>query len=142
VRRITDRIHPAGIRARLLEEAVAAVREELMLVDPAELIAFIRTENFANVNDIVASSAELHFRASCLTFGLGADYSLGWCEPPQVRLDMEFVHGPVSIFFTLVLGDAAEPVEINKVLIEHPSADPSLNTERIRAELAAARLDQ
>lgn len=125
-------------RQQAIERATAPLRAELALVDPAAWITLIETGAFANIDDLVASSAEQHFTSGSVGFGLGADYALGWSRAPRVDLDMEFNAGGVTAFFTVVLGDGAG-VQINRILFSDADAAPPANTTRLVAALEAAR---
>jgi len=99
-----DRDHRDAVPASALASAFAPVAAELRLVSPADYVAFIHQEKFANIHDIVNSSVELFFRPGTLTFGWGADYELDWNSAPIVKLNMEFRHRSVWLVFKLVLG--------------------------------------
>ncbi len=99
-----DHDHRDTVPAGALAAAFAPVAGELRLVNPADYVAFIHREKFANIHDIVNSSVELFFRPGTLTFGWGANYELDWNSAPVVKLNMEFRHGSVWLVFKLVLG--------------------------------------
>lgn len=126
-------------RETALGEALREFSSELGLVDAADLITFVRLEQYANIEDLVNSSAELFFRPSTLTFGWGAEMAVSWTETPCVFLDMEFRQGPVTVFFCLGLQAAGASVEIRCISFEEPSPDPVLNTARLVAALDDAR---
>ncbi|MBX9741231.1 MAG: hypothetical protein K2X62_14220 [Beijerinckiaceae bacterium] len=126
-------------REQVLGEALRDFSAELRLVDPADLIAFVRMEQYANIEDLVSSSAELFFQPTTLTFGWGAEMSVTWTDMPCVFLDMEFRQGPVTVFFCLGLQAAGASVEIRCISFEEPSPDPLVNTARLVSALGEAR---
>jgi hypothetical protein len=127
-------------REKLLAQRLKGVASELRLVDLVDLIAYIRNEQFANIEDLVNSSSELYFKQGTLTFGWAADLALDWNVPPKVKLDMEFRHLAVSVFFCLMLEPRQASVDIRCVIFERPSADPVENTKRLAEALADASL--
>jgi hypothetical protein len=127
-------------RERLLAEAVKHVAAELRLVDVSILARYIAQEQHGNIDDLVASSAELFFKPGTLRYGLRADIDLRWGNSPAVVLDLEFCHGDVTVFFCLTLAAVKAAVDIHAVTIENASDDPAENTERLRRALAEARL--
>ena len=58
---------------RLMAEALRPVAAELRLVELDELIFHVKSGRCAEMADIVASCAELHFRPGALEFALAAD---------------------------------------------------------------------
>jgi len=118
-------------RERALAEGVKEVAAELRLVDLVDLISYIRTEQFANLEDIVNSSVELYFKPGTLTFGWAADLMVDWGKPPRIILDMEFRHLSAMVFFGLVLEAERAGVEIRFISFETASCDPVENTRRL-----------
>ncbi|HTV31876.1 MAG TPA: hypothetical protein VME69_02060 [Methylocella sp.] len=120
-----------------LEDALAVVFEplaaELRLVDPADFIAFIRDEKFANLQDIIHSSVELFFKPGTVTFVWGAEFDLLWDSPPSVSLDLEFRHSGVWLVFKLVLR-----AHQTQVKIAHVSHDKESGAQPGKAALLEA----
>jgi hypothetical protein len=127
-------------REKALACGVREVATELRLVDPVDFISYVRTEQFANIEDIVNSSVELYFKPGTLTFGWAADLAVDWGKPPKVTLDMEFRHGTVLVFFGLELAAEQAGVEIRFISFDQASADPAENTQRLTEAIADARL--
>lgn len=127
------------LRARTLAEAIREVAAELRLTDVADLVAFIRFERFGDIQDIVDSSAELFFKHGTLTYGMAADYELGWDGQPMVKLDLEFRHRDVSVTFSLCLEDEHASIDVKSIAFEHEvgAAD---EIDALAAALADARL--
>lgn len=127
-------------REKALAEGIKEVASELRLVDAADYVAFIRTEQFANVANLVNSSTELYFKPDTLTFGLSGDIDLQWGNPPFVSLDMEFHYMQVNVYFRLLLQAMHASVEIDYITFDQGSADPDENTQRLIQAIASARL--
>jgi hypothetical protein len=130
----------AYLRAKALAEGIKDLAVELRLIDVADFIAYIRTEQFANIEDLVNSSVELFFKEGTLSFGWAADLDVKWGSPPAVLLDMEFRHQSVSVFFNLTLWALHGGVDIHHISFENSSEDPTENTRRLIDALADARL--
>lgn len=111
---------PDGLAAA--EEIFAtALREfiaELCLVDGGVLIGWIRSQHHGNIADVVASSAELFFKDSVLTYADAADVCLEFGRSMQVVLDMEFAAEPLTVFFKLVLDEMFAGVAIQRIVAE------------------------
>jgi hypothetical protein len=127
-------------REKALAHGLKEVAAELRLVDLADFITYIRNEQFANIEDLVNSSVELYFKPGTLTFGWAADLSVDWRAPPKIRLDMEFRHLAVSIFFGLTLEARQASVDIQCTIFERLRDDPAQNTRCVTEAIEAARL--
>ncbi|MGQ7792582.1 hypothetical protein ACUN0C_09255 [Faunimonas sp. B44] len=124
-------------REGILARGLGRVASELRLVDVIDLIAFIRTEQYANIGDLVNSSAELYFKPGTLRFGSAAEARVDWDRPPTILLDMEFRHLGVSAFFGLELREREAAIDLHYISFAEaaPSADENTRS------LAAALLD-
>lgn len=127
-------------REKALADGLRDVASELRLVDPADFIAFIRTEQFGNIRNLVNSSTEMFFKPGTITFGLSGEVDLPWGCAPSISLDMEFHHLNVSAYFRLVLQSLYAGVDITYVSFEGGSNDPDKNTERLIEAIADARI--
>ena len=127
-------------REKALADGLRDVASELRLIDAADLIAFIRTEQFANIANLVNSSTELYYKAGTLSFGRSGDIDVKWGGAPTIALDMEFHHMHVSVYFRLLLEALQAGIEINYINFEAGPADPDQNTQRLVAAIANARL--
>lgn len=127
-------------RERALGQGVRELASDLRLVEPADYISFVRTERFANIANLVASSAELFFKPGTISFGHSGDVDIGWDRMPTVALDMEFRHMQVSVYFRLVLEAQKAGVEITYVAFDGAAEEPDANTQRLVAAIADARL--
>lgn len=127
-------------REKALANGLRDVASELRLVDPADFIAFIRTEQFGNIRNIVNSSTEMFFKPGTITFGLSGEVDLPWGHAPSISLDMEFHHFNVSAYFRLVLQSFRAGVDITYVSFEGGSDDPDKNTQRLIEAIDDARI--
>jgi hypothetical protein len=127
-------------REKALAEGMRDVASELRLIDPADFIAFLRTEQFGNLRSLVNSSTEMFFRPGTISFGLSGEVDLKWGSPPCVSLDMEFHNMNVSAYFRLILQEVQAGIDMSYVSFEGGSADPDENTRRLIEAIAEARL--
>ncbi|HWB44675.1 MAG TPA: hypothetical protein VG900_04480 [Hyphomicrobiaceae bacterium] len=127
-------------REKALADGMREVASELRLIEATDLIAYIRTEQFANISTLVNCSTELYFKPGTVRFGQSGDVELNWGSPPSISLDMEFQHIGVSVYFRLLLQSVNAGVEINYINFANGSSDPDENTLRLIAALADARL--
>ena len=127
-------------RERIIADALVGVASELRLTDAAELMAMIKTDQAANIADLVNSSTELFFRSGTLRYALSANFKAPWDATPAVEIDMEFRHAGVSAFFRLKIGGRRAGVEILDILFDEPGLDDSAKAERLSAALDGARL--
>ena len=72
-------------REKALADGLRDVAAELRLIDATDLVAYLRTEQFGNIANLVNSSTELYFRPGTLAFGLSGDVQLKWGETPAGR---------------------------------------------------------
>jgi len=122
------------VNERILADAMVDVATELRLADPLDFLMMIRCHQEANIADLVNSSSELFFKGGALRYGFAALCDLRWESTPSVRLDMEFRHAAVTVFFRLVIGRARAGVEIIDVMID--------SVEEVDAQCATARLSE
>lgn len=127
-------------REKALADGLRDVACELRMVEPADFIAYIRTEQFGNLRNLVNSSTEMFFKPGTISFGLSGEIDLEWATTPCISLDMEFHHMGVSAYFRLVLWSLEAGVEINYVTFKNSSPEPDENTLRLVNAIADARL--
>jgi hypothetical protein len=127
-------------REKALAEGVKEVASELRLIDAVDFVAFIRTEQFANISNLVSSSTELYFKPDTLKFGLSGDVNLQWGGTPSISLDMEFHYMRVNVYFRLMLEALQAGIEIDYITFDDGSSDPDQNTQRLIDAIASARL--
>jgi hypothetical protein len=126
-------------RSELLADALDETIAELRLIDAADMIGYIRTGQWANIADLVQSSAELSFEDGTLSFSDSGDFSVGWGEAPSISLDMEFQTSDLSAFFTLTIGPSDSAVRMKDVLFASTHDDQAMATHVFASSLAAAR---
>lgn len=114
----------------IVGKAIIRVVRELRLIDAAALVDLIRDDRMAELGDLFASAAELHFRPRTLDFAMLAEAEVGWLAPPCITLRLEFVHAGVTVLFALTMQADIAAVTIDAVLGE--AGVPSI------AELSAA----
>lgn len=138
MRLVQDSEH-AERRGRALAEGMKDFATELRLIDVVDLVAYVRSDNTAVIDDLVTSSAELAFKPGALRYGWAASVDVGWGHAPSLNLDMEFCHGGVTVFFGLLLNDVRPAVDIYSILFDD-AGDAEQKTQRLMAALADARL--
>ena len=135
----------AARRARALAEGMRSFASELRLVEEVDLVCFARSEHYAALDELVASSAEVTFKPGVLRYAWGADVEMGWGAPPSVRLDMEFCHAGVTASFGLVLSDKSAGLDVYGLMFDPPGATrilptvPSVPSPSRRAAACSAR---
>jgi hypothetical protein len=127
-------------RARALNEAIAPVGDEMRLVEVADLVTFIHSQQLANIQDIVNSSVELFFKPGTLSFGWTADLELDWDRAPTVILGMEFRYEDIWIVFKMILSGSETRVAIELLSFENSTGDPEQDTQRLIEVIADARI--
>ena len=127
-------------REQALAESLREVAAELRLIEPADFVAYVRTEQFANIRTLVNSSTEMFFKPGTIRFGASADIVLDWGREPSVMLDMEFHHQRVDVYFRLLLESLAAGVEINYISFSTGCTDPDENTRYLRSAVENARI--
>ncbi len=132
---------PQHANERILADAMVEVATELRLADPLEFLMLIRGHHEANIADLVNSSSELFFKSGALRYGLAARCDLRWESTPSVRLDMEFRHAAVTVFFHLTIGRAHAGVEIIDMMVDSGDlGDEQFTTAQLSQAILQARL--
>ena len=126
-------------RTAILADALRGTVAELRLIEAADMVAYMRTGRWANIADLVQSSAELFFADGSIAFAYSGDFSVGWSEPISISLDMEFQYADVTTFFSLTLASDETLVEIKKVWFPTMPPDAAAGTLLFAAAVAAAR---
>ena len=127
-------------RERIIADALVDVASELRLTDAAELMSMIRSDQAANIADLVNSSTELFFKSGTLRYALSASFKAPWDATPTVEIDMEFRHAAVCAFFRLKIGQRRAGVEIIDILFDEQGLEDFAKAERLSAALGSARL--
>lgn len=132
--------HYARERERALADGLRDVASELRMIDPADYVAFIRTEQIGNLRTLVNSSTEMFFKPGTISFGQSGEAHLSWGSYPSVMLDMEFHHMEIRAYFRLMLEEEHAGVEIDFVQFNEAGLDPDANTQRLVDAISDARL--
>jgi hypothetical protein len=132
---------PPRAREQIIADALVEVASELRLTDAAELILMIRSDQAANIADLVNSSTELFFKSGTLRYALSASFRAPWDATPVVEIDMEFRHAAVCAFFRLKIGWRRAGVEIIDILFDEHGLDDLTKAERLSAAFESARLE-
>jgi hypothetical protein len=127
-------------REKALADGLRDVAGELRLIDATDLIAYLRTEQFGNIANLVNSSSELYFKPDTLGFGQSGDVQLKWGDTPTIALDMEFKHLGVEVYFRLLLQALQAGVDIHYITFADSTGDPDANTQRLVEAIADARV--
>ena len=130
----------SSTREVIVAAAIREVVSDLRLVDVGDYIAFVRLERFANIADLVDSSAELHFMPGTLRLGHGAEAHISWDRLPRIVLDLELRPRGVTVYFTLTMTADHAAVDVNYVAFDDPSPDPLANNVFLESELERARI--
>lgn len=126
--------------ANVLAAGIEDVVEELRVIDPADLVSFIRFGSYPALEDLLQSSTELFFKDGTLVFGWTADVDLSWGDLPTVTLGMEFRHRAVSVFFDLSIRAASRMVDIAGIQFETACQDANERVKQLAEALADAHL--
>jgi hypothetical protein len=133
------RIH-FQVAEKIIAESIVDVATELRLADVSDLMLFIRSDQTANIEDLVNSSTELYFQNGTLKYALAAGCSVQWDAPPTILLDMEFRHVGVSVIFRLVLSQSRAAVEVIDIFFDDEDLDQEVRTQKLMDAIADAKL--
>jgi hypothetical protein len=128
------------VAEKIIAESIVDVATELRLADVSDLMLFIRSDQTANIEDIVNSSTELYFKNGTLKYALAAGCSVRWDSSPTILLDMEFRHAAVSVFFRLVLSQSRAAVEVIDIFFDDADLGQDAQTLRLMEAVADAKL--
>jgi len=123
-----------------IASALKPFATEMHLIDVVDLVAFVRTDQHANIEDLVKSSAELFFKTDTLRYSMAASVDLTWDSTPIVKLDLEFFNLGVWIYFTLVLQHPHNAVDVAYIEFSNTSGSREDNTARLKEALQDARV--
>lgn len=123
-------------REKIIANGLSAFVNEMRLVDPVDLAAFLRLDLVANLSDIVNSAAELHFAPGFLTMGQGGNVSGGWSDPLEICLDLVMQPAGAKVHFTLRLQADTAEIRLAYISFDNPSDNPADNTLFLRNAVA------
>ncbi|MTH98270.1 hypothetical protein [Roseibium sp. RKSG952] len=124
---------------KAIARALKDVINELKLIDVEDLIAYIRTDHHANISDLVKSSSELYFKQDTLRYGMAASVDVDWDRPPTISLDLEFYHHGVWIYFTLILANPENAINVSCIEMTNSTKDEDETIRRLVDALEDAR---
>lgn len=127
-------------RAAILAEALGETVAELRLIEPGDLVRYIRAGQWANIADLLHSSAELSFEEGALSFACAAAVSQDRAGDASIALEMEFQGGGLSAFFTLFLERDGGLVALRRVWFPNEPESPAAGTAALARAVADARL--
>lgn len=133
------RIDHCRERERIIADNIRDVASDLRLIDVSDLVANLKTMQFANVGTLVQSSVEMWFKQNTLQFSHSGDVHLSWETQPQIFFDMEFHNLSAHVYFRLLLEAKRAGVELTFISFDDASASPETNTLRLRDAFADAR---
>lgn len=125
------RIDHACQREVALGKSVRRVAADLRLIELADLVAYLKTGQFASIGTLVQASIELSFKPDTLAFAYSGDVNLQWGQHPQITIDLEFHHKAVHVYFRLMLETRQAGVEITYISFDDVSINPETNTKRL-----------
>ena len=107
----------------------------------AEIIRFYADNQLhGNMDEMMASSAELYFKGETLSYGYVAHVSSEREDSSCVVLDMEFVHDSITVFFQLIFGNYYIGVKISEVILDATFHKYDFNLSSFERILSSARL--
>jgi len=127
-------------RQEAIASALADFIEDLKLVDVVDFIAYIRTDQHGNIEELIKTSAELFFKDGSLRYSMAAQAEVEWDETPKISLDLEFFNKGVWIYFTAVLASPDNAVNVSYVEVPDAAGDRAKETELLLEALKDARL--
>ncbi|ATO57641.1 hypothetical protein [Bartonella sp. 1-1C] len=129
------------IREMVLAKQVAQFIPELRLIDVGDFIAYIHTERFNYLSDLIESATELRFYPHTMRFAGNASYELDWNTTPNISLHMEFSNEGVNAFFRIFMSAKEFGVELDNCIFDNPS-DEETNTSAFMNALNNARIQK
>ncbi len=124
---------------KLLAETLRGFLAELCLTNAGVVMSYISHRRDENMDDLIASSAELFLKPGCLRYARRATIETDWGTPPHVSIDMTFACAQLRAAFRIVF--AAAVIGVNVDRIEFASGGPEEDgLARFAAALASARL--
>jgi hypothetical protein len=125
---------------KVLADSLADVATELRLVNVIDLIFYVHGQRFANLEDLVNSSAELYFKHGALRYAWSADLEVVWDASPTVSLNMEFCWRGVTAFFNLCLNASRAGVDIQHLVFDDSGCDAPERLRHFSLAVADSRL--
>lgn len=127
---------------KLLADSLRGFLSELCLINAGIFISYIEADKGENINDIVASSAELSLKPGLLRYGRHATIDSVWGFPPEVSIDLELHHASLAAFFRVVFEAQSVGVHLDGILFREVLGEPEENLQRFAHALSEARLSR
>ncbi|MBS7537946.1 hypothetical protein [Ancylobacter lacus] len=125
---------------QMLAETLRGFLAELCLTNAGVVMAYISRSQDANIEDLVASSAELFMKPGRVRYARHATMETEWGFPPNVSIDMHFREEAIEAAFRVEFGDTAIGVHIDRIAFPAGPGTPDDNLRRFGAALASARI--
>lgn len=122
----------------LLAHAIKRFIAELCLTNAGTMISYICADQHDNIEDIIASSAELFTTPGSLRYAQHAEIDLEWGQAPLVTIDMQLCHPGLTTFFRIVFDDRFVGVDIIGTLFRDEVGTTLENMQRFVRSLADA----
>jgi hypothetical protein len=105
-----------AVYERLLAHGIKRFISELCLTNAGTMITYICANQHDNIDDIIASSAELYMKPGTLRYAQNAEIDFEWGHAPLVTIDMNLCHPMLTTFFRIVFDDRFVGVDIRGAL--------------------------
>ena len=105
-----------AVYERLLAHGIKRFISELCLTNAGTMITYICANQHDNIEDIIASSAELYLKPGSLRYAQHAQIDFEWGHAPLVTIDMKLCHPALTTFFRIVFDDRFVGVDIRGAL--------------------------
>lgn len=123
---------------RIIGDAINSFSAEMRLINVVDLIAYLRMEQFDNIDSLVQSSAENFFLPGTLRFGRSGHVELDWNRAPTVILNMEFEQSDVRSYFQLKLSDKFAVVELDYIDFDGQQGNSDEHTKSLERAIESA----
>ena len=123
-----------------LAEALRGFLTELCLTNAGVVMAYINSGQDSNIDDLIASSAELFLKPGRIFYARQAIIESDWGAPPHVSIALRFRQPSMTAAFHVVFDDSSIGVHIDAIEFNKPLGTESENLHRFEAALAAARI--
>jgi len=131
-----------AVYERLLAHAIKRFISELCLTNAGTMIAYICADQHDNIDDIVASSAELFLRPGALHYAQHSEIDFEWGHAPLVTIEMKLCHPVMTTFFRIVFDDRFVGIDIFGALFREEIGSAMENARRFVRSLADALAPQ
>jgi hypothetical protein len=88
--------------------------------------AHVNGQRYANIEDLIHSSAELYFKQGALRYACAAEADVQWEATPSVSLGMKFRWRGATVFFRLQFEATSASIGIHHLALDMPRAAEDL----------------